>query len=321
MKTPHFTPARQPAISVVLPVYNAQRYLQVALDSISNQTVTDFELIAVDDGSTDASLALLRLHAARDARVRVITRPNTGIVGALNDGLAAAHGVFLARMDADDEASPDRFDLQLARFRAEPELVALGSAVTFMDAAGWSVQSCPRPLEHGAIERLLLAGDGGALIHPAVMYRTCAVREAGGYRVFEREAQYFEDLDLYLRLAGIGTLANLAEPLLRYRVHAGSINFTRHAKRHAVKLRVLREAYAARGRPFDPDQFADDATAHGDPARHAREWAASALAYGSRRIAVGHGWRAVCLRPRDAASWRALRFALTAPVPTPRASR
>ena len=321
MKPPTFTPALAPAISVVLPVHNGARHLQVALDSISDQTVTDFELIAVDDGSTDATLAVLRRHAARDARVRVITRPNTGIVGALNDGLAAAQGMFLARMDADDEASPDRFERQLARLRAEPGLVALGSAVTFMDAAGRSVQSCPRPLDHGAIEAQLLAGDGGALIHPAVMFRTGAVRAVGGYRVFERAAQYFEDLDLYLRLARIGTLANLAEPLLRYRVHAGSINFTRHARRQAVKLTVMREAYAARGRSFDPAQFQDDATAHGDPARHAREWAASALAFGPRRIAVGHGWRAVCLRPRDAASWRALRYALTAPLPTPKSSR
>jgi hypothetical protein len=224
-------------------------------------------------------------------------------------------------MDADDEAAPDRFARQLDRFRSDPGLVALGSAVTFMDAAGRSVQPCPRPLLHGEIERSLLTGDGGALIHPAVMFRAGAVQAVGGYRVFQRDAQYFEDLDLYLRLARAGTLANLAEPLLRYRVHTGSINFTRHAGRRAVKLALMTEAYAARGLPFDPEQIPDTADTHGDPARHAREWAASSLAFGSRRVAVGHGWRAVCLRPRDSASWRALRFALTAPVPAPESSR
>ena len=314
MNLPRSQPAHPPALSVILPVYNAAPYLQVALDSLTAQTFPDFELIAVDDGSTDASLQILRRHAVRDPRLRIHTRANTGIVGALNDGLDAARAPFVARMDADDEAAPARFARQLARFHAEPGLVALGSAVTFMDTAGRSVQSCPRPLAHAEIERALLTGDGGALIHPAVMFRTDAVQAAGGYRIFQRDAQYFEDLDLYLRLARLGTLANLPEALLRYRVHPGSINFTRHAGRRGVKLAILREAYAVRRLPFDPDQIPADTTGHGDPAWHAREWAATALGFGSRRVAVGHGWQAVCLRPRDAASWRALRYALTAPV-------
>lgn len=321
MKLTRPQPARPPALSVVLPVYNAAPFLQMALDSLTAQTFSDFELIAVDDGSTDSSLQILRRQAARDSRLRVTSRANTGIVGALNDGLAGARAPFIARMDADDAAAPERFARQLARFEAEPGLVALGSAVTFMDAAGYSVQSCPRLLAHAEIEQALLAGDGGALIHPAVMFRADAVRAAGGYRVFQPEAQYYEDLDLFLRLARLGVLANLAEPLLRYRVHAGSINFTRDAGRHEVKLAVLREAYAARGLAFDPAQFPELALGHGDPAAHAREWAASSLAYGSRRVAVGHGWNAVCLRPRDTASWQALRYALTAPMPSIRPSR
>ncbi len=299
-----------------MPVYNAARYLQPALDSITAQTLTEFELIAVDDGSTDDSLDILHRHAARDPRLRVIAQANTGIVGALNTGLAVARGGLIARMDADDEAVPQRFARQVERFRTEPGLVALGSAVTFMDADGRSVQACPRSLEHAAIERALLHGDGGALIHPAVMFRADALRRAGGYRDFQREARYYEDLDLYLRLARTGTLANLPETLLRYRVHAESINFEPHAGRRAVKLALLREAWHARGLTFDPAEIPDDSSAHGDPSWHAREWAASALAYGSRRVAIGHGWRAVCLRPRDAASWRALRYAVTAPMPT-----
>jgi glycosyltransferase involved in cell wall biosynthesis len=298
-------------ISVVLPVFNAAPWLGVALDSLGAQTFSNHEVIAVDDGSTDDTPRILRRHAAADSRIRVITRPNTGIVGALNDGLAAARGGFIARMDADDEAAPDRLARQLDRFIAEPDLVALGTAVTFMDSSGRSVQSCLRPLEHHDIERALLVGDGGAMIHPSVMFRADALWLTGGYR---RSAQYLEDLDLFLRLARIGTLANLPEPLLRYRVHATSINFTKNAGRHAVKLDVLREAYAARGLPFDPAQIPAESV-HGDPAYHAREWAASSLAFGSRRVAVGHGCRAVLLEPRSAASWRALRYALTAPKP------
>ncbi|MBC8009532.1 MAG: glycosyltransferase family 2 protein, partial [Burkholderiales bacterium] len=297
--------AYRPTISVVIPAFNAAPWLPVALDSISAQSYPNLEIIVIDDGSTDETPRLLRRHAACDSRLRVISRPNTGIVGALNDGLAAARGHFIARMDADDAAAPDRLALQLERFVADPGLVALGSAVTFMDDAGHSVQSCPRPLHHADIERALLAGDGGAMIHPSVMFRATTLWIAGGYRP---AAQYLEDLDLFLRLARLGTLANLPQPLLRYRVHPASINFTKQAGRHALKLVLLREAHEHRSLPFDPSRI-PESTTHGDPACHAREWAATSLAFGSRRVAVAHGYRAVRLQPRAPASWRALRYA------------
>ena len=301
-----------PLVSVVLPVYNAARYLRLAVNSILTQTWRDFELIAVDDGSTDSSKAILESFAAQDPRVIVISRPNTGIVGALNDGIARARGEFIARMDGDDEAAPTRLAAQVARLRAEPRLVALGSAVTFMDAAGHPVKNFARPLEHAAIERALLSGDGGAMIHPAVTFRARAVREIGGYR---QHANYVEDLDLFLRLAEIGTLANLPTSELRYRVHPASINFTKNAGRHAVKLEVVREACAARGLPFDPAAIPDSFTRYTDQAEHHRDWSVTSLAFGSRRVAIAHGWRTVLLRPFDRASWRVLRYALTAPVP------
>ncbi len=309
-------PGIPPVVSVVLPVYNAARYLPAALASILAQTWRDFELIAVNDGSTDGSAAVLEAFAARDPRLRVCHRPNTGITGALNHGLGLARGEFIARMDADDEAAPTRFAAQVARLRADPRLVALGSAVTFMDAAGHPVKAFPRPCDHAAIERALLDGDGGAMIHPAVMLRAAAVRAVGGYRP---EALHVEDLDLFLRLARVGLLANLPTDELRYRVHPQSINFTRNAGRHAVKLAVLREAWAARGLEFDPARCPDSFARYADPISHHREWSVTSLAYGSRRVAIAHGWATVRSRPLDRASWRALRYALTAPMPGLRA--
>ena len=106
---------RNPAISVVLPVYNAEAYVHEAVQSILAQSFTDFELIIINDGSTDGSGAILRELAARDARIVLVERPNGGLVSALNAGLEMARADLIARMDADDVAMPERFALQHAR--------------------------------------------------------------------------------------------------------------------------------------------------------------------------------------------------------------
>ncbi len=103
----------QPRVSVALPVYNCERYVAEAIESILAQTFTDFELLIVDDGSTDGALPILNRFAARDSRIRVISRPNTGIVGALNETWGLAREDLVARMDADEVALPVRFERQV----------------------------------------------------------------------------------------------------------------------------------------------------------------------------------------------------------------
>ena len=120
---------QSPAISVVLPVYNAEAYVREAVESILAQTFTDFELIIINDGSTDGSGAILRELAARDARIVLVERPNDGLVSALNDGIKIARADLIARMDADDVSMPERFALQHARMVQEPELAVLGSFI------------------------------------------------------------------------------------------------------------------------------------------------------------------------------------------------
>jgi Glycosyltransferases involved in cell wall biogenesis len=301
-------------LSVVLPAFNAERYIAGALRSVLAQSFQNFELIVVDDGSTDRTPSIIRRFAERDSRVRHIRRPNTGIVGALNDGLAAAQAPLVARMDADDFALPRRFETQLRHFDAHPECVGLGSAVDFIDEHGARVMSCPRPLGHEEIEAGLLRGDGGMIIHPAAMFRREALFSIGGYRP---EAQYVEDLDLYLRLARVGRLANLPDTLLQYRIHPGSINFTKNANRYQTKLGVMADAYRARGLPFRNADIPDRSRAWGTPAHRYREWAATALQFGVRRVAVRHGIAACRLEPWNRQSWRSLRYALTAPIRPP----
>src|SRR5688572_25828901 len=110
-----------------MPVYNAERFVAQTVDCILAQTHRDFEFIIIDDGSTDRSLEILQDYARRDQRIRLLSRPNTGYVIALNEALELVRGPLIARMDADDLCSPKRFELQVERMGQEPHLVALGS--------------------------------------------------------------------------------------------------------------------------------------------------------------------------------------------------
>ena len=297
-------------ISVLMPVYNAERYLRKAVDSILAQTHRDFELIAVDDGSSDRSKEILDSYAARDPRVRVISRPNTGIVGALNDGLAEAKGVFIARMDADDIAVPTRFADQLAFLKANPKCIAVGTAVKIIDSSGNVVDEHAPATSHEAIEAALLSGNGGALYHPTAMFRTNAIRAVNGYDPAFCKA---EDLDLYLRLSRTGQLANLSTIGLKYRHHLKSTNFVHRQKQTELIVKILARERALRNLP----DVAAPLSGHSDLSisrLHAR-WACTALAHGTRPTAIRHGLAGVIRGLADRECWRALAYVLTAPRP------
>ena len=159
-----------------MPVFNAMPYLCEAIDSVLAQTFADFELIAVDDGSTDASLATLRDVARRDPRLKIVSRANTGIVGALNDGLAVARGDFIAHMDADDTCDPTRLAQQVAYLTRHPACVAVGTGCTRTDPTGSFAGIQRPPADHASIDAALLQADGGALIHATLMMRHDALR-------------------------------------------------------------------------------------------------------------------------------------------------
>jgi glycosyltransferase involved in cell wall biosynthesis len=197
-----------------MPVYNAQAYVRQATESILNQTFGDFEFIIINDGSTDDSRKILEELARRDARIRLVSRPNTGYTKALNEALGMARAPYLARMDADDISLPDRFEKQLEYLRAHPECVLVGSRILTIDPFGSPLYEPRHKLVHEAIEAELLAGVGWAIVHPASMMVREVVDALGGYRP---EMEPSEDLDLFLRLAEKGKIANLPEVLLHYR--------------------------------------------------------------------------------------------------------
>jgi glycosyltransferase involved in cell wall biosynthesis len=207
-----------PRISILLPVRNEARLLPAALASLFRQTLPDWELVAVDDGSSDATAAILAAAAARDARVRVLRQPASGLVAALNAGLAECRAPLVARMDGDDICHPERLQHQAAFLADHPEvtLVACG------------VRQVPRPtltdgmlayerwqnslLDHAEISRDLFVES--PFVHPSVTFRRDAVLALGGYR----DAGWAEDYDLWLRLAQAGArFARLAEVLFYWR--------------------------------------------------------------------------------------------------------
>jgi glycosyltransferase involved in cell wall biosynthesis len=229
---------------VLLPVYNAQPFLDAAVSSILLQSFGDFELIAVDDGSTDGSLGLLHQYARMDSRLKVISRPHSGIAETLNDALEAAQGEFLARMDADDISLPGRFEKQVAFLRQHPDVILVGSRVLLIDPEGESLFETDQPLENPQIQHGLLSGIGWVVVHSAAMMRTQAVCAAGGYRA---ELAPCEELDLLIRLSETGHLANLPQVLLHYRQYEESSNPADAARQFEVSRQILNDAFARRG--------------------------------------------------------------------------
>ena len=243
--------AKTPTISVLMPVYNAAAHLREAMDSILGQSFGDFEFLCVDDGSTDNSPALLREYAARDPRVIVLTKPTGGVTSALNAGLTIARGEFVARMDADDVADPQRFEAQIEHMRANADVVAVGCRVTHMTTKGVDISLSPLYATHEQIAECLWNGNSSAMPHFGSFMRRGALTQIGNYREEFRTAQ---DLDLFLRLSEIGKLGNVPCSLMRYRVHEGSVG-ARKADEQARNAReIIRQAYERRGMKLPPSR-------------------------------------------------------------------
>lgn len=236
----------QPAISVVMPAYNVAAFVDAAVDSILGQSFGDFELIAIDDGSTDGTRERLRERARLDRRVRLIEHArNRGLVESLNEGLAVARGPFIARMDSDDISAPRRFELQMQALQKRPSVVVLGAQGWFM---GQRRGACHRPVGVAACMRRLPFDN--PLLHNAVLMRTQWLRDRGLY--YREQAQYAEDYDLWVQVAERGgEIDNLAAALVGYRVHGTSITQSRAAAQEATAQTIRARQWARAGVVFD----------------------------------------------------------------------
>lgn len=206
-------------VTVLMPVYNGERYIRPAIDSILAQNFRDFEFLIIDDGSTDRTPDILR--SCRDPRVRVITQSNQGVAAALQRGVQEAGGALIARMDADDISLPDRLQRQKEVLDHHPEAVLVSARHALIDAGGRLVgKSCEGGYDHGVARWLLLWQN--LLTHPAVMFRK-GIRGLAGLN-YRPETNGVEDFDLWNRLAAAGKFIFIPEILIHYRLHPQSVN-------------------------------------------------------------------------------------------------
>jgi glycosyltransferase involved in cell wall biosynthesis len=217
-----------PAVSILLPVRNEERFLPAAIDSILRQTLTSWELVCVDDGSTDGTPDILASAARCDGRIRVLSTGGEGLVAALNTGLASCRALFVARMDGDDICHPRRLELQAACMASDPGLGL--TACDFRNFPRHEVRQGMLAYEtwqnsldtHEAIMRDLFVES--PFVHPSVMFRKSVVEQAGGYR----QEAWAEDYDLWLRLASAGTrFARLPDTLFFWRERPDRVTRTR----------------------------------------------------------------------------------------------
>lgn len=243
-------------MSVVLPVHDGERYLAASIESILRQTFRELELIVIDDGSTDGSA---RIAAEFDDPRVVLVRneTNLGLVATLNRGLGLARGDLVARMDADDVADPRRIEAQVARFLRDPDIVALGTGIRYIDADG-RVCRVPRRQVQGPVRLRWRLLRGTYLYHPTLMI--CRSR-AGVDAHYSPEFVHAEDYELLLRLSRRHDLDNLPERLLAQRVHAGSVSsrFREVQRESAARALVLhaKERYGVEVAPGEARALLD----------------------------------------------------------------
>ena len=205
------------SLTVLLPAYNAGLYIKEAVDSILQQTYTDFELLIINDGSKDNTRAILDTYT--DARIKIIHQENKGLITTLNEGILNASGDIIARMDADDICMPDRLRLQMDFLNKHPDYVMVGSEAEIMDKDGNYLMPLV-PIGHTHKEIVESINDKVPFIHPCVTFRKQAVIQAG---LYPKNALDFEDHLLWKHLLSVGKVCNLHDVLLKVRFNPESV--------------------------------------------------------------------------------------------------
>ena len=292
-------------VSVLMSVYNGEKYLCEAIDSILNQNFKDFEFLIIDDCSTDGSADIIRSYT--DPRIRLIqNEKNIGLTRSLNKGLKLANAQYIARMDADDISLPNRFEKQVRFLQENPAHVAVGCWILWVDRDGDPIRQEYQVPSHEEIERIFLRGRGG-LPHAAAMFRREAARAVGDYG---REFECAQDVDLFLRLGEHGRLANLQEVLYKVRGHLNSVCLTKHTIQKKWAYEAVKNAYVRRD--MDLSELVTFFPKRRTEVQMYRYWSYLAIKGGFFYTARKHARFAVSKAPWSLRSWRRLIISLIA---------
>jgi glycosyltransferase involved in cell wall biosynthesis len=212
----------EPLVSVVMPVYNADRYLPESIESIFSQTLTNFELIIICDSPTSETIQIMSNFQKRDSRMHVIFQDRAGLIASLNKGIQVARGKFIARMDADDVSIPDRLQKQVLFMDQNPECSLVSSHIEFIDETGkfsgfW--KSDIRAKTTREIKKRLPFKN--CIAHPTVLIRSTVMKKYA----YDPNQKKSEDYDLWLRMASDNlNLGKIPEVLVKYRKHQSSVS-------------------------------------------------------------------------------------------------
>jgi FkbM family methyltransferase len=246
VSTPAAASSPVPMVSVLMAVHNGRAYLPQALESLYLQTCQDFELIIVDDASTDDTPEIL--NRLKDTRTIIHRNPaNLGLTRSLNIGLRLCRGQFVARMDADDLSLPRRFARQVEFLQAHPDIAMVGSAYYRIDAQGKTAARIDVPTDDAAIRQMMQ--QKCAFGHGTVMVRRQVLLDCGGYN---ERFTYAQDFDLWLRMSEQYKLANLGEPLYAWRSSPQCISNTKAAAQRSFRDRALQEAQQRAAQKLSP---------------------------------------------------------------------
>jgi glycosyltransferase involved in cell wall biosynthesis len=298
MSSPAVAPTpsqRSPRVTVLMCVYNDERHVGEAIESVLAQTFADFELLIVDDGSTDATPRVLAEYAARDPRIHVVTQANAGTTVSANRGLALARGEYVARLDSDDVSLPDRLAIEVAYLDRHPDVALVGGGTLLMDAKGAVVgrrNIHPRNAALALRSRCIYQQSD-------VMFRRATVNSLGGYRTKFRNAQ---DYDLWLRISDVAHVAKVPEILGKWRINPGGYTLARAAEQRYESALVRRLARERRQRGADSYDMAEPypAQQHRQPIAPAAHlvWVASVMLQDGRRAEARQALRqALALAP------------------------
>ena len=306
------TSQHTPRVSVVLTVYNREKYLSEAIDSILNQSFKDFELIIANDGSSDNSLQIAQSYTKLDSRIVLLDKPHTNCAIIRNHALKITRGYYTAIMDSDDASTPDRLEKQVTFLDSNPDHVAVGSWLHRMDPNGNSLGIKMLPTDHSTIDNLHITGNAGAIAHGPLLYRTQSLRDIGGYT----QRPYAIDYDLLLKLGEQGKIANIPEPLYLWRHHLKSCSYAKSVEQSECAHQSWLDACHRRGLSIDPtinNNFKNITVnkKRNSKADDLKIWSSYARNYGQLSVARKHAIHALAYSPFNIDSWRIFKWALT----------